>query len=259
MLKPVERLLSPLVRLLIRCGVTFPMLADLLRGLYVNVAAQELPAAQRSDSRVSLLTGVHRKEIRRLRTLSAATPEPVLVTRNSRLISLWLGASAYTDAAGKPLALPRSGPAPSFECLVRSVTRDVRARAVLDDWLAQGLVRLDEEGRVRLEVAALVPAPGREEQLYYFGRNLHDHAAAAAANVLAQGKAPYLERAVHYDGLSAAAAAELERFGRELAMATLIEINRRALALSEAAPPAGEAMRRVNFGIYQFSADDPAP
>ena len=64
---------------------------------------------------------------------------------------------------------------------------------------------------------------------------------------------------MHYDGLSVEAAAELERFGREVAIAALLEINRHALALSEAAPPPGEAMRRVNFGIYQFSADDPAP
>ena len=259
MLQPVERLLAPLVRLLIRCGVTFPVLADLLRGLYVNLAAQELSPAQRSDSRVSLLTGVHRKEIRRLRTVSTTAPEPAVVTLNSRLIGLWLGAPAYADAGGQPLPLPRNGPAPSFERLVRSVTQDVRARAVLDDWLAQGLATLDEDGRVRLQVAALVPAPGREEQLYYLGRNLHDHTAAAAANVLAQDGAPFLERAVHYDGLSAEAAAELERFGREVATAALLEVNRKALALSEAEPPPGEPTRRVNFGIYQFSAADPAP
>ena len=258
-LKPVGRLLCPLVRLLIRCGVTFPMLADLLRGLYVSVAAQDLLPAQRSDSRLSLLTGVHRKEIRRLRNQPQGEPEPVVVTRNSRLIAIWVGSPAYTDATGQPLALRRTGPAPSFERLVRSVTRDVRARAVLDDWLAQGVASLDSDGLVRLEVAALVPSPGREEQLYYLGRNLHDHAAAAATNVLAQGQAPFLERSVHYDGLTVAAAAELERFGREVAMAALLEVNRKALSLSEAEPSPDEPTRRVNFGIYQFSADEPAP
>ncbi len=252
----VARLLRPLVRLLIRHGVTFPILADRLRGLYVDVALQDLAPAQRTDSRVSLLTGVHRKEIRRLRTEAPNQPEPAVITRNSRLIAIWLGSPAYTDAAGQPLPLPRTGPAPSFERLVRSVTRDVRARAVLDDWLAQGIGVLDPNGFVRLEVAALVPSPGREEQLYYLGRNLHDHAAAAAANVLAQGQAPFLERSVHYDGLTTAAAVKLERFGREVALAALIEVNRKAQALTEQEPPHGEPTRRVNFGIYQFAADE---
>ena len=68
-MKPLARLLRPLVRLLIRSGVTFPVLANLIRALYVEVSLRDLltDAKARTDSRVSLLTGVHRKEIRRLR------------------------------------------------------------------------------------------------------------------------------------------------------------------------------------------------
>ena len=75
LLRASRRLLRPLVRLLMRAGVTFPVLADLLRTLYVEVAARDLlvdPKAQ-TDSRISLLTGVHRKEIRRLRELPPDT------------------------------------------------------------------------------------------------------------------------------------------------------------------------------------------
>ena len=83
LLRPVRRLLRPLVRLLIKRGVTFPALADVLRSLYVEVAAHELltePRA-RTDSRISLLTGVHRKEIRRWRS---ETHEPGASTRRPR-------------------------------------------------------------------------------------------------------------------------------------------------------------------------------
>ena len=45
--------------------------------------------------------------------------------------------------------------------------------------------------------------------------NLHDHMAAAAANVDPDtAGAPFLERSVHYDNLSAAAAAELAGIAR---------------------------------------------
>ncbi len=260
MLPPLRRLLRPLVRLMIRCGVTFPAAADLLRALYVEVAGDELGPEHRSDSRVSLLTGVHRKEIRRQRTLPTDEPPPPLVTRNGQLIGTWLGAPGFTDGTGVPLALKRtadaSNPAaPSFERLVTSVTRDVRPRAVLDDWLSQGIVSLDAEDRVHLSAAAFLPQPGRAEQLFYFSRNLHDHIAAAGANVLATGAAPFVDRSVHYDGLTPAAATELERLSREAAQRVLLEVNRHALLLATDAPP-GTPTRRVNFGVYLLAEDE---
>ncbi len=258
MLAPLRRLLRPLVRLTIRCGITFPVAVDLLRTLYVEVAAEELGPKNSTASRISLLSGVHRKEIRRQRLTPPDEPPPPLVTRNGQLIATWLGGAGFTDAAGAPLPLPRTAAeGPSFERLVTAVTRDVRPRAVLDDWLAQGIVSLDAEDRVHLSAAAFLPQPGREEQLFYFARNLRDHIAAAAANVLAPATAPFLDRSVHYDRLTPAAAAALERLGRDAAQRLLIEVNREAMVLAAAEAPAGTPTRRVNFGIYLLSEDEP--
>ena len=193
---------------------------------------------------------------------------PEVVTRGSRIIARWLGTAAYLDERGKPLALPRSRDAAdagaSFEALVESVTKDVRPRAVLDEWLAQDIVSLEADDRVRLNAAALVPRPGGTEQLFYFARNLHDHLAAASANVLAAGRAPFLDRSVHYDQLSPEVAAGMEAAAREGAQALLMDINRKALALLEAeeragADPAdaGGRLRRVNLGVYLYAEDEP--
>jgi hypothetical protein len=258
MLSPLRRLLRPLVRLAIRCGITFPVAADLLRALYIEVAGDELGPDNNTASRVSLLTGVHRKEIRRQRSLPPDSSPPPLVTRNGQLIATWLGAAQFTDPAGLPLPLPRTATdGPSFERLVTSVTRDVRPRAVLDDWLSQGIASLDADDRIHLSAAAFLPQPGREEQLFYFSRNLHDHIAAAAANVLAPGAAPFIDRSVHYDRLTPAAAAALEQFGREAAQRLLLEVNRQAMALASEEPPEGAATRRVNFGVYLLAEDEP--
>jgi hypothetical protein len=258
MAAPLRRLLRPLVRLMIRCGVTFPAAADLLRALYVEVATAELGPDKLSDSRVTLLTGVHRKEIRRQRLLPADEPPPVLVTRNSQLIATWLGSPEYTDATGHPLPLPRAAPTgPSFERLVTSITRDVRPRAVLDDWASQGIVTISPDDEIRLSADAFLPRPGQEEQLFYFARNLHDHIAASAANVLAPGAAPFFDRSLHYDRLTPAAAAELERLGREAGQRVLLELNRHAMALAETEPPPGTPTRRVNIGVYLLAEDEP--
>ena len=268
LLPALLRLLRPIVRLAIRCGITFPVLADYMRGLFVEVAQEDKPesAAGWTDSRLSLRTGVHRKEIRRLRLEPPPPPDaaPSVVTRTGQIIAHWLGTPAWTDADGNPRPLPRQAPPglPSFETLVASITTDVRPRAVLDEWLSQGLVRTDAEERIVLDARAFVPAPGEEAQMFYFGRNLHDHIAAAASNVLGATR-PFLERSLHYDRLPPEIAARLEAMSREEGQALLLRLNRAALdwlAQDEAGPQPTdltETTRRVNFGLYLYVEDEP--
>ncbi|MGI4943937.1 MAG: DUF6502 family protein, partial [Janthinobacterium lividum] len=163
------------------------MLADLLRALYVEVATRDLLPGERArtDSRIALLTGIHRKELRRQRLDASDDAEPAVVTLSSQLVARWLG--AHADADGNPVPLPRSGPAPSFEALVAGATHDVRPRAILDEWVAQGVVTLDAGGLVRLQTVGFLPAENLEARLFSFARNLHDHVAAASANIAADG------------------------------------------------------------------------
>lgn len=257
--QPIGRLLRPLVRLFIRCGLTFPALTDLLRELYVNVAVHDfaLPKKEQTDSRISLLTGIHRKEVRRLRDAAApARTVPAAVSRTTQIVALWMADPRFTDKNGAPAPLPRAGGkgnGPTFEDLVSEVTRDVRPRAVLDDWLDRKIISFDEDGRVVLAEAAIAPNRGDDRQLYYFGRNLHDHIAAAVANV-SSSSSPFLERSVHYEGLSEDAARRLEAFSRELAMATLVAANREAQTLHRS-DESGEW--RWNFGVYVYREREP--
>jgi hypothetical protein len=269
LLRASALLLRPLVRVLLQSGVTFPALVETLRRLFVEVAATELltrPGAL-TDSRVSLLTGIHRKEIRRLRTQPAgAAEQSTSLGIATQVVARWAGSPFYADPEGRPLVLPRTGgapAAPSFDALVAAVTTDVRPRAVLDELLSHGIVALDAEDRVRLDTAAFVPRPGRDEQLFYFARNTRDHLAAASANLLAPGPAPFLDRSVHYDRLRPGTAARLEAEGREAAMRMLLGFNRLALELADAddkAAPAGEAggsRSRINLGVYLYVDEEP--
>jgi hypothetical protein len=255
---PLSRVLRPLVRLLIRCGITFPSLCTLLREIYINVAEYDfaLPGKDQTDSRVSLLTGIHRKEVARLRGAGApVSAVPVAISRTSRIMARWLSSPDYTDADGRPLPLGRTGEkGATFESLVISVTRDVRPRAVLDEWRDRKLVTIDSADRVVLTEAAFVPRGGSDQQLYYFGRNLHDHVAAAVENVL--GDAPrFMERAVHYDGLSKELAETLESRSRDLAMDALKTANR--VANTGCETDCGGNWR-WNFGVYVYREENAA-
>lgn len=265
LLKAARRLLRPLVRLMLRSGLTFPVLAEAVRELYVDVAINDIltDPKTRTDSRISLLTGVHRKEIKRLREAPADTAEtPEVVTLVSQIVARWVGSPAFADTNGRPRPLDRTGrtapdDAPGFDALVGLVTTDVRPRAVLDDLLAHGVVRIDSDDRIQLENNAFIPRPGGEEQLFYFARNLHDHVAAAAANISSTEPAPFLDRSVHYDRLTEDQARELEQYARAAALRVLLDVNRKALDLvgSKSAEPSTE-QRRINFGIYVFNDDD---
>jgi hypothetical protein len=189
------------------------------------------------------------------------TAVPEVVTITSGLIARWRGSAPFVDDAGRPRPLPRSGDpggtGPSFDALVRSVTTDIRSRAVLDDWLSHGFVELVPPDLVVLNVDAFVPRPGAGEQLFYFGRNLQDHIAAATANISAADAAPFLDRSVHYDGLTPSQARELEACARALAMQALLEVNRKAQELVAAnLPPGGEPPVRFNFGTFVFTQSE---
>jgi hypothetical protein len=263
LLKAARRLMRPLVRLMMQSGLTFPVLADALRRLFVEIAADDLlldPGA-RTDSRISLLTGVHRKEIRRLREMPVdSNAAPDIVTLASQIVARWAGAAPFVDAEGRPRPLPRvsrEGAGPSFDELVALVTSDIRPRAVLDDLLGHGVVVMDAEDRVQLTTIAFIPRPGGEEQLFYFARNLHDHVSAAVANIGAPGAPPFLDRSVHYDRLTPAQVDVLREYAREAAMRVLLDINRRAQELTEATPEADSTETgRVNFGIYVFDDNE---
>jgi len=259
LVRALRRVLRPLVRLMLAHGVTFPFLAELLKGLFVQVAEREfsLPGKAQTDSRLSLLTGVHRKDVRRLRRGAAAETQamPATVSLGAQLVAAWLTAPRFLDRRGRPRPLPRTaseGGGVSFEGLVASVSTDIRARAVLDEWLRLGIVRLDRTGRACLNTEAFVPARGFEEKAFYLGQNCHDHAAAAVSNLLAEAPR-FLERSVHYDALSPSSVEALARDAARAGMAALKTLNRRAMTLerSDVASPAPR--QRINFGVYFYS------
>ena len=181
---------------------------------------------------------------------------PEVISLGAQVVAQWMGAAPYVDDAGQPRPLARfasEGADLSFEALVARVNRDIRPRVVLDEWLRLGVVHIDEDGRVRLQTGAFVPSRGFDEMSFYFGHNLHDHAAAAAHNLLG-GEAPFMERSVHYDGLSADAVEQLARQAGTLGMETLVAINKNALALTKRGGSTSLPRQRMTFGVY-FYAD----
>ena len=254
----VRRIMRPLTRLLISHQLTYPLLIRLLKSVYVEVAETDFAVdnAPLSDSRINLLTGVHRKEIKKLRAEPlAAEPAAATASLGAQLVAEWMGSERYADAEGKPRPLPlkTSDPAkPGFDTLVAEVCRqNIRPRVILDEWTQLGVAHL-EQGNVVLNTGAFTPERGFDEKIFFFARNLRDHIAAGSDNLRGR-ESPHFDRGVFYDNLGADSIEELKALADELGMQALTQLNRRARALREADAARADARYRIHFGVFNYT------
>ena len=257
LIKALRRILRPLVKMLISFQVTYPFLSELLKSLYVEVAEEDfkLPDKKQTDTRISMLTGVHRKDTKRLRQLD--NPEdkiPTSVSVGAQILAVWLSDKQYLDEDGHPVALPfKKSDKPNFEDLVLSVCKqDIRARVVLDEWLRLGIAVLDENDHVTLLNEAFIASKGIDEKAFYLGMNVSDHLAAASHN-LTNDSQPFMERCVYYEGLTQSSVDELNQIAQKQGMELLKGINARALAMTKEDASNPDADKRMNLGLYFYS------
>lgn len=264
-----RRLLAPLLRLAMHFGLTFPLLSNLLKSVYVEVADQHFSLhgdKRQSDSRVSLITGVHRKDVRRLRS-EAEDDSARHVPLGAQIVARWMAEPRFSDAQGQPRPLPRqagAGSEASFDELVEMVCKgDLRSRVVLDELLRLGVVHINTAEQVVLSEVAFLPRKGLDDKAFYLGKNIHDHLASISANIIAteQGsEAPFMERCVYYDQLSPQSVSELQQLARELGTQALTSLNQRARALQTRDAVASEGQdqptQHINMGVYFYHADN---
>ncbi len=247
-------LMAPVVRWLLRHGVHYGAFAEQMKSVFLDEARREMARSgqhEPSHSAISLLSGLHRKDVRALLDAGARRIASPPIPVASQVYTRWLADPSLRDRQGALLPLPRSGPMPSFDALARSVSSDVHPRTVLDELQRLSLVRLDAEHVLALK-ADFIPSDDLAALTQLFVANAGDHVAAAVHNLTESGPAQ-LEQSVFVDGLSAQSASLLsdasraawrEAFDRFVAQA-------RPLLDADNARDLAEADRhRVRFGAY---------
>lgn len=160
-----RRLFNPLIRILIRNGVTATEATDLVKRVYVDAATSEefqLSDRRISDTRIAILTGLSRKEVHKLRTEPDDKDSGTNLSRISRLIAAWNQDPDFTGPYGLPLAIPfdakPASDAPSFTELVRRHGDEMTPRAMLDELLRTELASIDDDGLIRNSGRTYIPS-----------------------------------------------------------------------------------------------------
>lgn len=259
----IRRLLYPLVRILLRNHISFGAFSDLAKRIYVEVAMTEfgLPGRKQSVSRVSILTGLSRKEVGRVKGLPMPNDAEAVgrYNRAARVVTGWVRDEAFSDGRGNPAVLRVEGAGATFGELVRRFSGDVPVRAVLDELLRNGLVERSPDGNVRLLTRAYVPRTEETEKLSILGTDVSDLVRTIDHNLHAGATEPLFQRKVAYDNLSADVLPRLKALTRERAQAFLEEMDRWLSQHDRDVNPSapGGGRKRAGIGVYYFEEDLP--
>lgn len=257
-LREAEGLMAPIAQWLLRSGVSYPVFAERLKSVFLKTAWRELAQgdAAPTQSALSLLSGVHRKDVRAILEAPDSSRATLRPTLSSQVFTRWLTDRRYRAPDGKPRRLPRSGERRSFESLCRELSNDVHPRSVLDELLRLGQVGLDGDNVVVL-AHAFVPMPHIDEMTALFAANASDHLAAAVSNITQDGPR-FLEQSIYADGLTAASIDVMHDTAREAwtkAFESVVSTARERVDRDAR----GDGDLRMRFGVYFFSESTAAP
>ena len=266
----IARILRPLFRVLLRNQLSFNAFSDIAKRVYLEVASREfgIPGKKQTVSRVSILSGLTRKEVQRVLKLVPSTDSESVerYNRAARVVAGWVRDPDFGDASGNPLALPQQG-AVSFASLVRRHSGDVPARAVLDELLRVSAVDALPDGRIRLLARAYVPRGSEPDKLNILGTDVADlistidhnlqlggHDPLFQPKVMLGGRDPLFQRKVMYNNLPAEALPEFRDHSSEQAQALLERLDRWLAEHDRDTNPrvTGTGRLRAGVGIYYF-------
>jgi hypothetical protein len=177
-LAAIRELVRPVARLMIKSGISWREFADVTKTAFVEVATDEFGIRGRPTNvaRVAILTGIHRREVTRLREqLEAEAPQtPTYLSAAQRVLSAWHQRPEYLDSAGQPLVIATEGPTPSFAHLCIAHAGDVPATALLKELRAVGSVGTTSDGRLLALSRVYIPSRVDPAKLLRAGSVLAD-------------------------------------------------------------------------------------
>lgn len=255
--RAIERIFAPLSRLLISKGISYGYAAEMLKKAILREAdiIVRKGDGRISDSRLSIATGLHRKDVKRLKEEIIHDRPSAEISITSQVIAKWL-AEPKSRGSKIPARLRHKKINPDetdFDDLVAAISKDVRPKVVLDELIHRGVVTISEDQLLSIHPEKLTLNQDEVSLANYLGMNVSDHLSVAVDNLINHSD-PQLERCVHYHGLSRQAAEKLAELAQSKAMEALLAVNEEAQRLIK--DQANRGNQRINFGMYFYKQDN---
>jgi len=213
-----QYLLRPIVRFLLRHGVTWREFSELSKEAYVNVARQEygIDGRPTNNSRVAMLTGLSRREVSRVRDYILDEDASGIGEKGNRMAQIltgWHVDPEFVGDDGQPKDLRTTGPSGSLHSLLKRYAGDLPHGAIRKEMLQRGLLQELENGDVRVLKRDVVYTNLDPEMVRQMGVALHDHAATLDHNLNDEREtAPRFEGLADNISVSVNAAAAFQDF-----------------------------------------------
>lgn len=254
-------MLRPIVRLLLKNGVMWQEFAELSKSVYVEVASREygINGRQTNASRVSILTGLSRREVKRQRDLleGEAEPAPSKTSNATRLLSGWFQDPDFLGEDGAPRVLARVGREGSFAALHDRYGGDIPAVAMLKELLKVGAVE-ESRGGLRVVSRYYMPAPMDPETVDRAGSVINDLGETVTWNLARpEGSASRFEGRATEPRVAVSQVPEFRAF-LEMHGQAFLETVDRWLHEHRAADDAEGRTTRLGVGAYMIENEDSA-
>ncbi len=262
----LRKILKSLGRLALRFGLSYEQFDELAKQAFVEVAEEKefmLPGRKHTDSRIAVVTGLSRKEVKRLRELER-NPEnlatPAQYNRAAKVLNRWLRDPDYLDQIGSPRILPVESEHGelSFSSLVRRSGGDIPVRAVLDELIRVGAVVRLEDGRARVVRQAYTPLENIEDKLNILGTDVMLLVETITHNLFQEPDNSYLQLKISYDNLPVEALPLLRKITGEDGQIFLQQLNRWFSLKDRDVNPGAEKGRGRHYagvGVYFFTRE----
>ncbi len=256
--KAIYQLLKPLVRLLLRNGIAFNALSELLKKLYIEVAEAEfaISGKKQSVSRISTLTGLTRKEVSRAKSIDKIDLSDMTqqYNRAARVISGWINDPSFQNKAGEPTELFLDKGDSSFKALVKIYSGDVPSGAIADELLRVGAIQQLSDNKIKLIKKAYIPSNNVDEKIRILGTDVRDLINTIDHNIFIDPQEPYFQRKVSYNAIGKEALPFLRKKLNNRSQSCLEDLNQLLANYDSDTNPKiiKKGTQRIGVGIYYF-------
>lgn len=256
--RAILTVLKPLVRMLLRNNIPYGAFSELARRAYVEVASNDFTVEGRkqSNSRVATITGLSRKEVKRIQEMPDEGDDQLIekYNRAARVVYGWVHDDKYQEQLGQSKVLTFDGEAPSFSALVKTYSGDVPPRAILDELERVGVVTMDEAQNIRLVSRAYIPKAGINEKISYVGSDVSALLNTMDRNIYQPELSPFFQRKVYYDNLPDEVVEDLQSMIAKKSQELLEQVDQTMAQHDRDANPnaKGTGKNAIGVGIYYF-------